>query len=172
MPDVLVGGWTAFRVVALEEPLRREPAQHEVQLPREVVDVLDAAIRAARAERRHEVRGIAREQHAPVPERAHAPALKRVDARPLQLEVDPLAQHCPDARQHALGLPLLLGIGLPAELKVAAPHVIGLAMEQRRLVAVERRIEPEPALGREVGMHVNVGDEEPVAEDLSLALEA
>ena len=37
---------------------------------------------------------------------------------------------------------------------------------------MERRIEPEPPLGRKVRLHVDVGDEEAVAEDLALGFEA
>ena len=37
-------------------------------------------------------------------------------------------------------------------------------------LGVERRVEPEPALGREVGLHLHVGDQEAVAEDAALAL--
>jgi hypothetical protein len=73
--DVLVGGARALEVVAVEQCIGRVALQHEVELPREVVDVLDSAVRAARAERRHDVRGIAGEDHAAVPKcciRRHA----------------------------------------------------------------------------------------------------
>ena len=86
-----------------------------------------------------------------MPERTHAPALERVDARPFDLE---LRQSSPSIarmpRDDALRLFLRLRIGVPAELEVDAPDVVGLAMQQRRLVAMKRRIEPEPALGRKV----------------------
>ena len=52
---------------------------------------------------------------------------------------------------HALGLPLRVRIGVGAELKVDAPDVVGLLVQQRRLAVMEGRVEPEPALGREVG---------------------
>ena len=39
------------------------------------------------------------------------------------------------------------GVGVPAELQVDAPDVVGLLVQQRRLAGVERRVEPEPALG-------------------------
>ena len=38
----------AFVVVGVHQTLRRQPAQNQFQLPAEVVDVLNAAIRAAR----------------------------------------------------------------------------------------------------------------------------
>ncbi|NJD33699.1 MAG: hypothetical protein FIA96_02480, partial [Betaproteobacteria bacterium] len=43
-------------------------------------------------------------------------------------------------------------------LQVDAPDVVGLPVQQRRLVRVERRVEPEPPLGREVRLHPDVGD--------------
>ena len=77
-----------------------------------------------------------------------------------------LAEHRAQPRHDPLGLPLLVRIGVPAELEVDAPDVVGLAVQQRRLVRMERRIEPEPALGREIRFHVDVGDQEAVAEHL------
>src|SRR5215831_6317835 len=37
---------------------------------------------------------------------------------------------------------------------------------------MERRIEPEPALRRKIGGHVDVGDQETIVKDLAFALEA
>ena len=45
------------------------------------------------------------------------------------------------------------GIGIQAQLEIDSPHVIRLTMQQHRLIAVKRRIEPEPALSREVRFH-------------------
>jgi len=45
-------------------------------------------------------------------------------------------------------------------------------MQQHRLIGMERWVEPEPALGREVGLHHHVGDQEAVHEDLALDVEA
>ena len=60
---------------------------------------------------------------------------------------------------------LLFGdVGVGTELQVDAPDIVGLAMHQRRLAGVEARIEPEAALGRDVGRHPDVGDQELVLE--------
>src|SRR5262245_12742231 len=59
--QVLIGSWNSFRIVAVEQMLRSQGAQHEVELPDEVVGVLHSAVAATRAERRHLMRGIARE---------------------------------------------------------------------------------------------------------------
>ena len=66
--------WMRSCVVAVEQALRRQPAQHQIELPGEVVGILNAAVAAARAERRHLVRGIAGEDHATVPELFQPPA--------------------------------------------------------------------------------------------------
>jgi hypothetical protein len=81
---------------------------------------------AACAKGRDLVRRIAHEQHAAVVELVHAPALEGVDADPFQLEFAVIAQHGLDARDDVLGLLLLLRVGIPAELEVDAPDVVGL----------------------------------------------
>ena len=58
------------------------------------------------------------------------------------------------ARDDALGLLLLVRVGVPAELEVDAPDVVGLPVQQHALARVERRVEPEPALGRHVVLHL------------------
>ena len=83
-----------------------------------------------------------------------------------------LSSSCADARHHALGLLLGFGVGVPAELEVDAPDVVGLAVHQHTLAGVERRVEPEPALGAVGGkgfaVEHHVGDQEAVLEDLAL----
>jgi hypothetical protein len=59
-----------------------------------------------------------------------------------------------------------------AELQVDAPDVVGLTVQQGRVSAVERRVEPEPALGRVVRLHHHVGDQEAVLEGAALELQA
>ena len=36
---------------------------------------------------------------------------------------------------------------------------------------MKRRVEPEPALGREITLHLHIGNEEAVLEDLALEVE-
>jgi hypothetical protein len=42
----------------------------------------------------------------------------------------------------------------------------------RGLAGMERRLEPEAAFGREIGGHLNVGDEEAVVEHLAGEVQA
>ena len=93
-----------------------------------------------------------------------ASAAESIDADPFELEWHIRSQHGLHAGDDALRAALRLGVGVPAELQVDAPDVIRLFVQQGGLVAVERRVEPEPALGRELGPHHHVGDQEAVAE--------
>ena len=56
--NVLVRRPPALDIVAVDQPLGRVPAQHMVELPRQIVGVLDAGVAAARAERRDLMRRI------------------------------------------------------------------------------------------------------------------
>ncbi|KAI1690661.1 hypothetical protein Ddc_24800 [Ditylenchus destructor] len=178
--DVLVGGDLALARIAVEQRLRRSTLNDRGQLPHQVVGVLDAAVGAARAKRRDAVGRVAREQHAAVAE-----AVLRMQAKVYTLAqtssmsgtapsppaaIEALAHQRAHARQDALGLLLQLGIGVPAELEVDAPHAVGLAMQQHALAGVKGRVEPEPALGGEGRAHAHVGDEEAVLEAAAVAL--
>ena len=151
--QVLVSGRATLGVVAVQQRLGRLAAHHQVQLPDQVVHILHARVRAARAEGRNLVRGIAREQQTPVPKTGHSAALEGVDADPFQLELnmlEALAVECgADAWADALGPLFGLGVavvlGRPTELEIHAPDVVGFAVQQGALLRVERRVEPEAA---------------------------
>ncbi|CFE03373.1 Uncharacterised protein [Bordetella pertussis] len=162
--DVLVGGVFAFGGVAVDQRFGGVARQHQLQLPGQVLGVLHAAIGAARAERRDAVGRIAGEHHAPMAEMVHALAGEGVDAHPLQFEVGVRAQQGADARQHVLGLDGLDRVGVPAQLEIDAPDIVGLHVQQDRLIGVEGRVEPEPALSGIIGRHLHVGDQEAVLE--------
>src|SRR5690606_19485580 len=137
---LLIGGDQAFGRLAAED---------HGELPDQVVGVLDAAIAAARAEGRDDVRAVAGEDHAAMHEAVDALALEGVDRHPVELEIA-MADDRLDARDDVLRLLLLLGIRIPAELEVDAVDVVRLLVQQRRLTLVKGRLEPEPALGGEV----------------------
>ena len=164
--NVIVGGEAAFDVIGLEQRRRRLTAQHAIELPGQIFRVLKAGIGAPRAERRDLMCSIAGEDDAAVDEAVHAPALELVERNPFELELV-VTQHACDPRPHIVGLLLDRGIGIAAELQVDAPDVVRLLVQQRRTSGVERRIEPEPALGRECRRHLDVGDQELVLEHLA-----
>ena len=148
------------------------PAQHERELPDEVVDVLDAAVRAARAERRHQVRGVAGEQHAAVAELLHAPALERVDARPLDLE---LARRRRASRAGAAG-----SARASSPPRDRRPSRAGSRCARRRRPAGAAAptgcgwnggSNQNQRSGGKVRLHLDVGDQEAVAEHLPLGFE-
>ena len=149
---------------AAPAPCRRSTS---VELPDEIVGILEAAVRAARAERAHDVRGIAGEQHAAVAEMLHAPALERVDARPFDLE---FARRARASRAAAAGCApaasRLSGSASQPSWKSTRHTSSACRCSSADWFGMERRIEPEPALGREIGLHVDVGDQEAVAEHL------
>ena len=70
------------------------------------------------------------------------------------------------------GLLFLFLVDVPAKLEIDAPYAVRLLVQQGRLAAVEGRVEPEPALGREVGVHHHVGDQKVVLEDAADEIEA
>src|SRR2546426_3156311 len=169
--DVLVGRVATLLIVAVEQAFRRKSPHHELELPDQIVGVLHAAVRAAGAEWRNEMRGIAAEQHAAVAKALHPPALERVDARPLEFEPRVGAEHGAQARQNPLGPFLLLRICLRTELEIDTPDVVGLAVQQHGLAGMKRRIEPEPALGGKSRRHPDVRDQESIVKYVSLRLE-
>jgi hypothetical protein len=87
------------------------------------------------------MRGIADEKDAAMAELLHAAALEGIDADPLELEFAVGAEHGLDPGNDLLRLLLFLRVGLPAELEVDAPHVVGLLVQQHRLVRMERRVD-------------------------------
>ena len=93
----------ALAGIAVEQGLGCLAAQHGGQLPAEVVGILHAGVGAARAERRHAVRGIAGEQHPAVAEVLHALAGERVDADPLDLEAASRHGRCSRAARARAG---------------------------------------------------------------------
>src|SRR6202035_2443472 len=107
---------------------------------------LDAAVAAARAERRELVRAVAGEDHAAVDEALEARALEDIDAGPDELEASAVANHPLEPRHDALGPALRRRIGIDAELEVDTEDVAGLAVHQRRITLVEGRMEPEAPL--------------------------
>src|SRR5204862_7528606 len=99
----------------------------------------------------------------------HAAALEGVHARPFDLKARILAEHGAQAGEDSFRLFLLFRIRIPTQLEVDAPDIVGLAMQQGGLIAMERRVEPEPTLRGEIRRPVDIDRQKPVAEDLARA---
>src|SRR5690606_28008673 len=115
------------------------------------------------------MRGVARENDVPMPERIHAFASKSVNADPFQFEAGFMPEKCLYAGHHLFWLYLFNGIRIPAQLEVDPPDIVRLTVQQHRLIRVEGRIEPEPALGGKVSLHLDVGDKESIVKDAAMA---
>ena len=163
--DVLVGRRAAFGMVALQQRLGRRSPQHAVELPRQILGVLEPGIGAAGAERRDLMRGIAGKDHPAMDELVHPPALEFVQRDPFEIELV-MAEHARDPRPHVLRQLFDRRIGKTIELQIDPPDVVGLLVQQRGASGMEWRIEPEPALGRKRGRHLDVGDQELILEHL------
>ena len=170
--DVLARRRAALAAITVEQRLGRLAGRDQGELPGKVVDIGDRAVAAARAERRHDVGGIAGEDHAAMDEALQHAAGKGVDAGPFVLPARLGTEHQAQPAIDVLGLLLLLGVGIAAELEVDAQHIVGLAVQQHRVGGMERRVEPEtPLLGQFVEQP-DVGDQELVVEDLAFERQA
>src|ERR1035441_9809288 len=109
------------------------------------------------------MRTVAGKDHPAVHETRHAPALKGVEAVPLRSERHALPQQAAYQRFDLARIDACRAI-IPAELKIESPQVIRLLVQQRRLARVERRIEPEPTLGRSGSRHPDIGDQKAILE--------
>jgi len=145
--DIFVRTVNPLGIVALEQRLARLALDQRRKLPDQIIDVLDAAIAAARPEWRYDMGTVAGEDHTIVHEALDPPALKRVERDPVDFEWA-IADGGLDARDDVLGLRFLLRVGVGRKLQVDAIDIVRLLVQQRRLSIVERRLEPEPALGR------------------------
>ena len=163
MADVLVGGLDALDFVARNQPLPALALDECGKLPGQILGILNAGIGAAGAERRHLMRGIADEDHPIMHEAVEPPAIEGVDRDPFQL-VGMRRQDLVEARTDPLRVLLGDRVGIGTKLQIDTPDVVGLAVHQRRLAGMERRREPEAALGRNIRRHTHVGDEEFVLE--------
>src|ERR1700716_3381040 len=85
-------------------------------------------------------------------------AVEAINRHPFGLE-RAIAKNALEPRDDALRLLLRHGIGGAVELQIDAPHIVGLAVHQRRLAVVERRVEPEAPLSRKIRRHADIRDQ-------------
>src|SRR5690606_2993159 len=101
--DVFIGSVYALFGIGVQQRIRRLALEDELELPDEIVGILDARVGTSRTEWRDLMRGITDKQCATMPEAAHAATLEGIDADPFQLEFTLVAQHRPDAGNDVLG---------------------------------------------------------------------
>ena len=170
--QVFVRGVFTLLSVGVEQGIRRLAVDNQLEFPCKVLGILHAAVGAAGPEWRYAVRRVAGKEDAAMPEFLHAQAGEGIDADPFQFEFRILAQERLDARDDFFRLPFSDRIGIPAKLEIDTPYIVGLAVQQNRLVRMKGRIEPEPPFGWKRGFHLDVRNQEPVTEGLALAFQS
>src|SRR5690606_25862194 len=75
-----------------------------------------------------------------------------------------VSKYCAQAGENALWLDFLDRIGIPPQLEIDAPDIVGLAVQQYGLIRMKWWVKPKPALRRKISLHFDVGDQETVAE--------
>ena len=85
--------------------------------------------------------------------------IETIDRDPFEIERS-LAQHLLETRGDLLRALLRLNVGIGPQLQIDAPHIVGLTVHQCGLAGMKRRVEPEPPLGRKIGGHLDVGNQE------------
>ncbi|CAB3927256.1 hypothetical protein LMG26858_05992 [Achromobacter anxifer] len=148
LADVLHRRVLALQAVAVEQGVARAALQQQRQLPAQVVGVLDAAVAAARAERRDQMRRVAREQHVAVAQAVQAFVAVGPDAMPGDVEFHAFAQQVPDALAHGR-----VGGGrgrvlVRTQLEVQAPGVVGHLVAPDGAAVVAAGVQPGPAFFR------------------------
>ena len=159
--QVLAGGGMALDVVAVEQRVVGAAIQDQVQLPGQVVDVLNAAVHAARAIGRQSMRRVAGEKHATIAQPLDNPLIEAIGAQPVDL-VRNVADDSANALVEFVGAALLLDIGVRRKLPVDAPQVVGLGVHDQLAARIGRRIEVEVTFvgKREIG--TDIGDQEAI----------
>ena len=154
-------------MVAVQQGGRCIATHHGLEFPGQVVAVLHPGVGATRPKWRYLVRCIANEHHAAMAHLVHTAAGKLVNRYPLQFKLHMRAQHGLNAGNHFLRLLFFRRVCIPAQLKVDAPHVVALLVQQHALAAVKRGVKPEPALRGEVRfLHHHVGNQKAVLKEV------
>ncbi|CAB3928464.1 hypothetical protein LMG26858_06232 [Achromobacter anxifer] len=160
--EVLPGGVDALDAVAVQQAVGSLALQHPGQFPGQVAGVVQARVQAAHAEDRHQVGGVAGEQHAAVAVAVQRQAFGVVDGDPQRLPGRGLADHVQmalHARQHVFGLDGLFGVFVIADLVVHPPYIAGLPVHEQGGAGVGWRIEPGQAFHRAAGFLFDVDDD-------------
>ena len=155
---VVLGALAPLAVVGIEDRRLGPAAPEPVELPDQVVGVLDAAVAAASAERAHAVCAIADEEHGPFAKALHDMAAIAVRTDPHEFVVHVLAELRVQALGNHLRAADRLRVGIRIHLVVQPPDVVGHQVLPDRAVLVERRLDPGPALDLRLVPEAHIGD--------------
>ena len=118
------------------------------------------------------MRAIAREQHVPMTKLLHASTLECVNRGPFQFVLGIFAQHRIHTCTDVFNAKLFGAVNVPPKLEINTPDIVGLFVQQGRGAAVfERGGKPEPAFGRKISLHFDIGNEEVILKDAPLKAE-
>ena len=170
--EVLARDRFPLGLVRVEERGRSVPAEDPGQLPGQVLGVGDARVQPTGAERRHDVRGVAREEDPTDAERIGQALAEAVGGHPDELVGRLGPDHLTDAPIEAAVRALGVGIGLGRDLPVDPPHPVGLGMDEHLPAGVPRRVQVEVALVREGKLRADIADQEAVVEAVPLEADA
>jgi hypothetical protein len=166
--EVLHGRGVPLVVVAVQQRLRRPPAEHEGELPGRVLGVEDPGVQAAGAERGEQVGGVAGHEHAAHPHPVHDAGVEPVDRLPDDLVVpvaDDLADPPVESSRGLLGRQVEVRRDLPVD----PEGRVGAGVDEHLAAGVPLRVEVEAPLGLPAGqVGADVADEELVAEGLAV----
>lgn len=112
-------------MVRVQQLLWGAATDHQHELPGQIIGILQARIGTAGPKRRDLMGSIPDKKHSLVPKIFHPPTLKGVHTDPLKIKRVLLTQHRSNTRNYFLRLFFLLGVRIPAQLKVNAPNIIG-----------------------------------------------
>ena len=161
----------AFGIVGVEQALRRAPVDHQLQLPDEIVDVLECRCwhRARRtATRRAPHRRQTARGHDGIAASAGTGTCRR---SPIRCRTRPSSPSIARSRgRMRSGCFSRSGSASQPSWKSMRQTSSACRCSSADWFGMKRRIEPEPALGRKVRLHVDVGDQEAIAETPALPL--
>ena len=170
--EVVASDRLPLGLVRVEERGRSLAAEDPGELPGQVLGVGDARVQSTRAEWRHDVRGVAREEDTIEAKRVGQALAEAVGGDPDQLVWRLRADHVADAAVEAARRAFHLRIGLRRDLPVDPPHAIRLGMDEHLAARVPWRVQVEVALVAEGKLCADIADEEPVVEAVAVEADA
>ena len=161
----------AFGIIAFQQGRAGFAADHMRQLPAQIVDIMHAAIAAARAKGGYHMRRIPDKDHPVMDKAVDSPAVEAVDRYPVQLEGASI-HNLFDTRDDIFRLLFLFRVSIGPQLQVNPVDIVRLLVQQCGLPGMECRGKPEPAFRRKIGLHLDIGDQEPLFKIAAFKIQA